>query len=297
MVSPEEKHSRLDLFLSRQFCRISRSKLKESILKGEVLVNGKVKKPGYILKEGDLIKFKLQPEPINVVRPVKIPLKFIYSDKHIIIIDKPSGLVVHPAGKGNKITLVHGLLYYFPEITDLGPPERPGLVHRLDKETSGVMVVARSEKAYSSLKQQFKDREVEKTYLGLVWGNISADSGEISMPIGRHARNGLRISVKTRKPRQAVTLYTVEKRFRKFTLLSIKPVTGRTHQIRVHFAASGLPVVGDRRYGRRKEMAGCPRLFLHAHKLAFRHPVSGKTEEFKSPLPDELALFLQKLNK
>ncbi len=297
IVSPEERHFRLDRFLSLHFSDVSRSKLKTSILQGEVLVNGKLQKPGYLLKEGDRVNVNWKPQPEDNIHPVKIPLKIIYSDNHIVVVEKPSGLVVHPGGKGSKITLVHGLLYYFPDIARLGPADRPGLVHRLDKETSGLIVIARTEKAYLSLQQQFKDRMVGKNYFGLVWGNVSADSGAIAVPIGRHVRHGLRISVKTRKPRQALTLYKVEQRFQKFTLLSIKPITGRTHQIRVHLAASGFPVVGDSRYGRRKQDAGCPRLFLHAHRLVFSHPVTGKTEEFQSPLPEELVEFLQNIKK
>jgi 23S rRNA pseudouridine1911/1915/1917 synthase len=187
---------------------------------------------------------------------------------------------------------VNALLHHFADIADVGPEERPGIVHRLDKETSGLMVVARSQVAYMELQRQFKLRTVEKIYLGLVWGKITKLKGTIEWPVGRHVKHGERMSVKTKKPRSAETRFKVLRRFQRYTLLEIKPITGRTHQIRVHFATSGHPIVGDTRYGKKKSKGHIPRLFLHAHRLSFFHPVSKERMVFLSPLPHELKKFL-----
>ncbi len=206
-------------------------------------------------------------------------------------------MVVHPGAGVRQGTLANALLHYYPELQDIGPEERPGLVHRLDKETSGVMVVARTLKAYHHLQHQFKIKEVNKRYFGLVWGKMSQNKGRITWSIGRHPKHGERISVKTRKPRSAETLYTVLQEFKEYTLLEIQPITGRTHQIRVHLAASGHPIVGDRRYGRRMIKGDCPHLFLHAHQLSFIHPEKNMRVEFTSPLPEDLKKFLKKIDK
>jgi 23S rRNA pseudouridine1911/1915/1917 synthase len=187
-----------------------------------------------------------------------------------------------------KGTLVNALLARFPELRGVGEADRPGIVHRLDKETSGVMVVARNEKALRSLQAQFKSRQVRKTYLALVWGKMPAREGKLDRPIGRHVSHGQRMSVRTRRPRTAETQYAVLEVLPETSFLEVRPLTGRTHQIRVHMAAAGHPVVGDVLYGKRKGEKRAGRMFLHAHKLSFLHPASGERVEFVSLLPADL---------
>lgn len=288
---------RLDIFLSENIRDLSRSHIKRLIEQHDALVSGIARKPSYRLKAGDRVKVSYRfLEPIKV-NPQNIPLQFIHRDRHIIVVNKPSGLVVHPGAGKKENTLVNALLFHFPEIKKVGTEERPGIVHRLDKETSGLIVIARNLKAYEELKRQFKAREVSKLYLGLVWGKMSQQEGKITWAVGRHKKHGGRMSIKTKKPRAAETLYTVQKQFEEFTLLEIKPITGRTHQIRVHFSAAGHPLVGDTRYGHRKPVNTCPRLFLHACQLEFSHPETKEKVVVTSPLPDDLQRFLDNLQK
>jgi len=285
---------RLDVYLAGRLEGLTRSRIRKLIDEGKVMVNAASKKAGYKLREHDLVEAEVGEEILPELRPQEVPLTILYSDDRIVVIDKPSGLVVHPGAGNREGTLASALLYRFPEISGLGPAERPGIVHRLDKETSGVMVVARSPDAYASLQKQFKGREVGKVYLGLAWGKMPAE-GRIDRPIGRHIKHGQRMSVRTRKPRPAETFYKVREEFKGLSLLEIRPVTGRTHQIRVHLASAGHPLAGDSRYGRRKEEPKFPRLFLHAHRLSFIHPGTGERVEFVSELPQGLAQILEKL--
>ncbi len=294
-VFPPDTHKRLDVFLSEKESRLARSQVQRMIEEGRARVSGKPRKSGYRLKEGESIVFDFDLPMKERPTPEKMPLNIVYDDDSLIVVDKPSGIIVHPGAGNVHPTLVDGLLFYYPEIGKVGPEERPGIVHRLDKETSGLMVVAKTEKAYRSLRIQFKERQVEKSYLGLVWGKVSQNEGRFTWAIGRHRKHGERMSIKTKKPRSAETHFKVMKKYREFTLLEIKPITGRTHQIRVHFAASGHPVVGDFRYGRKKEKVRSPRLFLHAYRLAIYHPHTGQMVEFFSPLPKDLEDFLKKL--
>lgn len=287
---------RLDLFLKTRLPELSRSQVQRAIREGLVLVNGRKARPGQRLKEGDKIELhlpearsedKLQPEPID--------LHIVYEDEHIVVLDKPSGLVVHPGAGVKRGTLVHGLLYRYPEIAGVGSPGRPGIVHRLDKDTSGVMVVARTDIAYQSLRQQFEDRTIHKTYLALAWGRFRQKKGTIDLPLGRHVHHREKISVRTRKPRVAITHYEVLREFRETTFLALRPITGRTHQLRVHLSAIGHPLLGDTRYGGRiRQRTRSPRLFLHAWKLQLCHPGSGREMEFESPLPRVLKEILEK---
>ena len=286
---------RLDVFLSHRIKELTRSQLQKNTELNQVKVTGISRKSSFRLREGDLVECDFVLPEAKGLLPENIPLKILYDDDHVIVLEKPSGLVVHPGAGRRDGTLVNALLYHFPEIRNVGPEERPGVVHRLDKETSGLMVVARSEKAYSQLQHQFKQRMIEKIYLGLVWGKISKQKGTISWAIGRHVKHGKRMSVKTKKPRAAETHFEVLRRYRGLTYLEIKPVTGRTHQIRVHFAASGHPIVGDSRYGKKKGKRCCSRLFLHAFRLGFFHPETHECMNFRSPLPEDLERFLDNL--
>lgn len=291
-VDLSQKGLRLDVFLSQKIKEQTRSQLKKKIEQNRATVCGTPRKSSFILSAGDQVEFILDLSEGEALFPENVPLKILYHDEHVIVLEKPSGMVVHPGAGRRHETLVNALLHHFPGIREVGPEERPGIVHRLDKETSGLMVVALSERAYVELQRQFKQRLVEKIYLGLVWGKITKRDGTIRWPVGRHAKHGDRMSVKTKKPRTAETQFEVLRKFQGYTLLKIKPITGRTHQIRVHFAASGHPIVGDTRYGKKKAKLRTPRLFLHAHRLGFFHPESQERLDFLSPLPIELEKFL-----
>lgn len=279
---------RLDVFLSAHLTELSRAQVQKLIAEQKVRLNNTWTKPSHVLKEGDVIEVEARDAGRkSPLLPEDIPLDVIHSDEHIVVLNKPAGLVVHPGAGVDSGTLVNALIHHFPGIEKVGHPERPGIVHRLDKETSGVMVVARSDKAYAELKRQFKAREVEKVYIGLVRGHVQVPDGKIDWALGRHPRHRQRISIRTKKPKAALTLYSVKKTFPDFTLLEIKPVTGRTHQIRVHFAAAGHPIVGDSRYGGKDKPKTHERLFLHAWHIVFTHPVAKTLLEFYAPLPPE----------
>jgi 23S rRNA pseudouridine1911/1915/1917 synthase len=295
-AGPAEAGRRLDVFLAGKAGSLTRSQIKKLIGQDRVKVNGRSGKPGYKLRPGDRVELEWTEEENRRLGPEPLELDILFADDHLVIINKPSGLTVHPGAGRWRGTLAGGLLARFPEVAQIGPQERPGIVHRLDKDTSGVMVVARSPEAYARLQRMFKNREVHKTYLGLVWGKFAQKEGRIAWAIGRQASHGQRFTVRGRKPREALTLYKVLKEYQDFSLVEIRPVTGRTHQIRVHFAAAGHPLAGDSHYGHRRPKKFFPRLFLHAHKLAFAHPATGERVEFAAPLPAELEEILQLLD-
>ncbi len=298
VITPDSgEGARLDIFLAARIPALTRSQIKAVIEAGGVRIGAKPGKSGRRLKAGERIAIVYEitgPEPLAAQ---DIPLRILYQDSDVIVLDKPAGLVVHP-GAGNEAgTLANALLHHFPEIALVGPPDRPGIVHRLDKETSGIMLAARSETGYDSLLGQFKRHDVWKTYLGLVHGRVTAPEGRISWPIGRHATDGKRISTRSRHPKHAETNFRVLRVYDDATLLEIRPVTGRTHQIRVHLSAAGHPIIGDKLYGRKKKAKMAPRLFLHAHSISFLHPATGERLEFASPLPGELEAYLGTLEK
>ena len=297
VTHPSDTNQRLDRFLSEKIKELSRAQTQRLVDTGNVQVNKKTVKSSQKLRIGDRVEVEFKiPGPLKI-QAEDIPLTIISEDKQFLIIDKPSGLVVHPGAGVRQGTLANALLFHYPEIKDIGPEERPGIVHRLDKETSGLMVIARTPRAFVHLQRQFKNKMVDKHYLGLILGKMSSKQGKITWPIGRHPKHGARVSVKTRKPRPAETRYAVQQVFERFTLLDIQPITGRTHQIRVHLAAAGHPIVGDRRYGRQPVKIRSPRLFLHAHRLSFLHPETNKRVEFTSPLPEDLKNFLNKIEE
>jgi 23S rRNA pseudouridine1911/1915/1917 synthase len=287
--------TRLDVFLADKLPGLSRAQVQRIIDGGGVRVGSYARKAGYKLKPGDRVAVEYEiPEPEGVLVPQNIPVKVIYMDADVIVIDKPSGLVVHPGAGHASGTLANALIYHFPEVALIGSEERPGIVHRLDRDTSGVMVVARTPRAFNSLVEQFKRRVIWKTYLGLAWGRVSAPEGKLDWPLGRHPTQGSRISIRARSPKKAETFFQVQRMFKDTTLLEIRPVTGRTHQIRVHMAAAGHPIVGDPMYGRKKEPREFPRLFLHAHTLSFIHPGTGERLTFASPLPPDLEAVIRR---
>ena len=296
VIRPEEGQDlRMDIYLSQKLPQLSRSSIQRLIRDSRVKINSQNVKTSYRLKSGDKVEVDIPLVQKPVLLPEDIPIKCLFEDETVLVIDKPSGLVVHPGAGTTGSTLVNALLYHWPSLRDVGDRKRPGIVHRLDKETSGVMVVAKTQLAFEELQRQFKAREVKKTYLGLVWGKMPEKAGRFTWAIGRHVKKRQRISIRTDKPKTAETLYTVQEEWSEFSLLEITPFTGRTHQIRVHLAASGHPVVGDTRYGRKKPKFKTQRLFLHSFQLEFTHPEAKKRRQFSAPLPRELSEALKNL--
>lgn len=295
-VGPDpEEGPRLDVFLVERLTFLTRNQVRKAIDEGGARVGGRPAKPGHKLKPGDHLVFDYEVPALEPkLLPEPIPLKIIYKDEDVILVDKPAGLVVHPGAGHASGTLANALIHHFPEVALIGSEERPGIVHRLDKDTSGVMVAARSSRAFSELVRQFKTRDVWKTYLGLAWGRVAASEGRLNWPLGRHPKEGKKISIRARSPKKAETFFEVQRVFQETTLLEIRPVTGRTHQIRVHMAAAGHPIVGDPIYGRKKEGGRYPRLFLHAHTLSFLHPATGERVTFASPLPPDLEAVIER---
>ena len=284
----------------------SRSHIQVWIKKGQVLVNGSKAKTGYLIKPGDEIALDATEETVALPEPEDIPLAVIYEDSHIAVINKPAGMVCHPGAGVRSGTLVNALLFHMGPL-DSDDPLRPGIVHRLDRFTSGLVVVAKNAKAHRLLSRQFKQRQVNKEYLALVHGCPSGGTGVIDFPIGRDVHDRKKISVRARKKRDAVTRYEVEKNYGPVSLLRVKPETGRTHQIRVHLAQKGHPVVGDTTYGGNRDRslppalrdgaAGLKRYFLHACRLEFQHPVSQERLSLEAPLPSELQEFIAILDR
>jgi 23S rRNA pseudouridine1911/1915/1917 synthase len=291
-VTPEYVHTRIDHFLVKQEIGISRTYLQKLIKDSHVLVNNKAVKSNYRLRLNDEIVVNIPPPTELEILPENIPLDIIYEDSSIIVINKPAGMVVHPAAGNYKGTIVNALLYHCKDLTGIGGKERPGIVHRLDKDTSGVLVAAKNDQSHQHLSHQFKKRRVEKRYLALVAGVVKKESGTIEVPIGRDIKDRKKISPKTRRARTAVTHFKVVERFKNASLLEIKIETGRTHQIRVHLSYFKHPVLGDIQYGgknmRNWNNINIPRQMLHAERLGIVHPVTEKFIEFKAETPGDM---------
>ncbi|MFY9814592.1 MAG: RluA family pseudouridine synthase [Dehalococcoidales bacterium] len=287
---------RLDKFVSENCPGLSRSQAQKLIDEGNVLVNGIAEKASHKTEAGEKIEITVPPPAPTGLLPEAIPVKIIYEDDDLLVIDKPAGLTVHPAPGHPSHTLVNAVLSHLNEIEDDGEVTRPGIVHRLDKDTSGVMLVAKNNVALANLADQFKARTVKKTYITLVKGILRPDKGVIDAPIGRDSGDRKKMAVTGEsRGRAARTNYRVIRYVGKNTLLEIMPETGRTHQIRVHLAAIGYPVFGDITYG--KKSAFLNRQFLHAQKIGFNLPATGKWVEFESPLPEDLEQALKELDK
>jgi len=276
---------RLDKYVGEEYPELSRTHAQKLIAGGYITVNDHVAKAGLKLSVGDRIKIVLPPPAPTPLSPEAIPLDIIYEDDDLLVVDKPAGLTVHPAPGHPSHTLINAILSYFPHLADIGDSLRPGVVHRLDKDTSGVMLVAKNSVAQASLSEQFKTHSVVKAYLVLVKGHLTPANGIIEADIGRDPRNRKRMAVVTRG-REARTEYQVVKYIGDYTLLEVRPETGRTHQIRVHLAAIGYPVVGDPVYGVKSPHLS--RQFMHASRLGFKLPSSGEYVEFTSQLPPDL---------
>jgi 23S rRNA pseudouridine1911/1915/1917 synthase len=284
-VPEEAAGERLDRFLAGLPEIGSRAVAERLLRDGGVLVDGAPRAKSARLAGGEELEFEAPGPVTSTLVPEEMELTVPYEDEHLLVVDKPAGLVVHPAPGHAQGTLVHGLLAYDVEGGD--EPERPGIVHRLDRDTSGLMVVARSPEAHRRLQELVQQREVTREYLALVVGRPRSQRGTIEAPIGRDRRDATRQSLDTDTPRDAVTHFEVEELLQRHALLRVRLETGRTHQIRVHLAAVDLPVAGDPLYGRAGEL-GLERQFLHAARLAFPHPVTGAPMEVSSPLPPEL---------
>ncbi len=287
----EEPGARLDKYVSERCPELSRSQAQKLIADGNITVNGESAKPSLKLRAGDRIEVTIPPPAPSHLEPEAIPLEIVYEDDDLLVVDKPAGLTVHPAAGHPSHTLVNALLSHLPGLPDTGEPGRPGIVHRLDKDTSGLVIVAKNTVAHMKLAHQFKSRAVAKTYIALVKGQLKPEEGVIEAKIGRDPRHRKRMAVVS-SGRDAVTEYRVLKNIGDNTLLEVKPKTGRTHQIRVHLSAIGHPVVGDATYGGKSPLLS--RQFLHAAKLGFRLPSTGEYVEFVSGLPEDLAKVLEK---
>ena len=283
---------RLDVFLARQSPDLSRSRIRRLIDDGHVTVDDRPVKASARLAAGQTVMLELPPPSPAELQPWGIPLSVVFEDRDLIVIDKPAGMTVHPAPGNEDRTLANAVLAHVPEVEGIGGEKRPGIVHRLDKDTSGLIVVAKNERAHAHLSDQFKSREVNKVYLALVAGHPSPPEADIDAPIGRHPQDRQRMAIVT-TGRPSITRYRVLALYERATLVEARPRTGRTHQIRVHLSSVGHAVVGDTTYGRPVE--GLSRQFLHAHRLAFLHPVTGKPVTFVAELPGELGSYLDSL--
>jgi len=307
-IDDKDAGKRLDSFIAESLKETSRSSAQKWISGGHVLVNESARKASYILQENDLVEIEPPaPNPVELV-PEPMDLDIIYEDDDLLAVNKPAGLVVHPGAGNPNGTLANGLLFHLRE-TSRSDTLRPGIVHRLDKDTSGLLIVAKNDHIHDRLSAQFQKRQVDKAYIALVFGHMAPRTGEIDLPIGRDIRSRTRISPRTARPRDALTRYQVVEYLPEFTLLEAYPKTGRTHQIRVHLQSKGYPIAGDEMYGftaqlprikntrHRKAVKELNRLFLHSARLSIRHPRSGEKLNFEAPLPDELANLIEFLRE
>ena len=302
-VTPELVGQRLDRAVAARLPDLSRARIRRLIDAGTVRVSGARAKPSHRLRLGESIAAEI-PEPVpDRLEPEPIPLQVVHQDRHLLVVDKPAGLVVHPASAHRSGTLVHALLHHCHDLSGVGGVLRPGIVHRLDKDTSGLLVVAKHDAAHRGLADQFKAHSVDREYLALVRGAPRADEGRIDAPIGRQRGGGVRFTARSgrlRGAREAHTTWRVERRLGDLTLLRVRLETGRTHQIRVHLASVGLPVAGDPVYGGGRAAGralGLSRQALHAAVLGFEHPVERRRLSFESPLPDDLGRVLAGLSE
>ena len=292
-VDSDSSRERLDIFLSVQQTEISRSRLKKLIVEGWVTVNGVEQRAGYKVRAGDRIMIQV-PSLVGLdTSPEAIPLNIIFEDEYLIALDKPVGMVVHPAPGHSSGTLVNALLYHCNDLSGIGGVERPGIVHRLDKDTSGLVIAAKTESAHKNLARQFKKREIRKEYLAIVKGNVKKDKGSIHSSIGRHKVHRKKMDTRALNGREAQTEYEVVHRSEGWSFLRLWPKTGRTHQIRVHLASIHHPIIGDKLYGGKSTHHKMDRQALHAHRLELKHPITGSNLAFCAPLPPDMVVFLQ----
>jgi 23S rRNA pseudouridine1911/1915/1917 synthase len=300
-VSCNQRGQRLDVFLAQNDTSLSRSQVKRAVEEGDVLVNGIIPKPSQHLKDGDIVSLNLKPAKEAVAFAQNIPLDIVYEDEAVIVVNKPAGMVVHPAPGNPEDTLVNALLFHCQNLSGIGGVIRPGIVHRLDKGTSGLIVAAKTDDAHRNLSAQFENHEVHKTYRVLAWGDMKGNRGEIIMPVGRHATNRKKMSTKSKRGKSALTLWKVHERYGLATLLDVEIKTGRTHQIRVHLSDRGYPVIGDTVYGSatnkiraisdpmlKASLKSLNRQALHAAQLSFIHPLKRERVVFRAEMPEDM---------
>lgn len=314
LVDEADEGERIDAFLSGQIPELSRSRIQKSIRAGELTVDGRsAAKPSRKVSEGERVELVFSPPRPLEIEPEEIPLDILFEDDSLLVVDKPAGMVVHPSPGHERGTLVHALLAHCSNLSGIGGVQRPGIVHRLDAGTSGLLVVAKSDEAHISLSRQLMERRVRRIYYAFAWGELESETGEISLPIGRSPRDRKKMAVVSEGGREAVTTYYVLDTFGPFQYIKLRLGTGRTHQIRVHLSHSGHPVLGDPVYGGRKirkgalakseiDLAGkalslIDRQALHAGELSFTHPMSGEEVRFEAALPADMRSVLDLLER
>lgn len=295
-VIEEETGLRLDKFVTQRYPELTRSHVQKLTEDGSILVQEKPAKVSYKVKSGDVVTVQIPaPKEIEIL-PEDIPLSVVYEDEDLLVVNKPQGMVVHPAPGNYSGTLVNALLGYCKDsLSGINGEKRPGILHRIDKDTSGLLLVAKNDMAHQHLAAQIKEHSLTRAYLALVHGGFKTDSGEINLPIGRHPVERKKMTVTYHNSREAFTTYYVRERFSGFTLVECVLKTGRTHQIRVHMSHTGHPIVGDPVYGARKEPFSLSGQLLHAYKIGFIHPGCGEYLEFESPIPEYYEKILEKL--
>lgn len=293
-VGSIDKGLRLDQYLIKNLeVPISRSRIQSLIKTGSVIVNQEPAKAHYKVKQNDIVLINIPPASRTEVLPQELPLEIVFEDDDLLVLSKPAGMVTHPAGTQYSHTLVNALLNYGCQLSTINGPLRRGIVHRLDKDTSGLLVIAKNDFAHQKLAQQFRKHTVKRKYIAMVKGGVAHNEGEIDLPIGRHPQNRKKMVVSfLKKSRNALTRYRVLKRYKNVSLLELSPYTGRTHQLRVHLKFCGHPILGDKRYGKTSDFS---RLALHATILGFRHPRTEEFVEFQSNIPESFKSFLREL--
>lgn len=297
IADPHDAGKRLDVFLAER-TPLTRSRIQDLIAGGMVKVSGMPKAKHYRLRPGDEVNLELPPPEAPTPQPQDMDLRVIYHDRHLAVVSKPAGMVVHPAAGHREGTLVNALLASLGDLSGMGGVMRPGIVHRLDKDTSGLLVVAKDDRTHLLLQRMVKERGLKRFYLALVHGVPPSPLGTVDAPVGRDPRDRKRMAVTSRQGRPSVTHFRLLEEFGDAALLEVELETGRTHQIRVHMSYIGHPVVGDRVYGKRGRLErelGVSRQFLHAHRLNFSHPVTGEELAFEDPLPGDLAEALARI--
>ena len=296
-VKKEEVGKRLDSYISNKKEEITRTAAQRMIEEGNILVNNKKQKVSYKVLEGDLIQ--IRPEEVKEIeiKPQEIPIEIIYEDNDIIVVNKPKGMVVHPANGNPDGTLVNAIMAICKDsLSGIGGELRPGIVHRLDKDTSGLLIIAKNDKAHVNMSEQIKNHQVKKTYIALVRGAVKENEATINMPIGRSTSDRKKMAV-NKNGKEAITHIKVLKKYDKYTLLEVNIETGRTHQIRVHLSHIGYPIIGDYTYSNGKNEFGVVGQCLHAKKLEFKHPITNKEMKLEAPLPEYFEKIINELDK
>ena len=291
------ENMRLDAYIASKITNLSRTNIQRLIEEENILVNGQKKKISYKVQNGDVIQINIPDAKETSIKAENIPVEVVYEDKDIIVVNKPKGMVVHPANGNPDGTLVNAIMAMCKgSLSGIGGEIRPGIVHRLDKDTSGLLIVAKNDLAHINMSNQIKDRQVKKIYIALVKGNINENEATINMPIGRSTKDRKKMAVR-KDGKEAVTHFKVLKRYKNYTLLEVKIDTGRTHQIRVHMAEIGHPVVGDMVYSKGKNEFGVEGQMLHAKSLDFKHPITGKEMHLESKLPKNFEKLIAKVDR